>query len=84
MFVLALLVIVSLAYAFRATSERNQLVCEQNLDESTGLYKGLELRPSVTNQDGSPVPCACGVRSTCSPLCMLWALLVDMAVEKLG
>ena len=44
----------------RYTNQRNENICSRKLNQSTGLYNGIDLKPSGFNENGDPLNCKCG------------------------
>ena len=42
------------------TNERNEDVCSKKMNQTTGLYNGIDLKPSAFTQNGDAYPCECG------------------------
>ena len=42
------------------TNERNENVAAQKMNQNTGLYKGIDLKPSAFSENGDPLNCHCG------------------------
>ena len=42
------------------TNERNEIVCSRKMNQMTGLYNTVDLKPSAFTENGEPLPCECG------------------------